>query len=230
MAWQGQFKMVNTIARIKKMGKDFEVMVDLDNALKFKKGLSTFIEAESNRVFSDSKRGLSAPNSDLMTAFGTDDVSAITQVIVKKGEILVTQEHRDEEKEKKMKQVVDIIVRSATDQNGRPYTPDKIKSSLEQAHVNIKNVPAENQIKEIIMELSKIIPIRIETKTFEVTIPAIYTGQAYSIISPYKEEERWLDNGDLRANVAVSGAMILPFFDKLNSITHGSAQTKEIKE
>ena len=130
--------MVNTIARIKKMGKDFEVMVDLDNALKLKKGLSTSIEAESNRVFSDSKRGLSAPNSDLMTAFGTDDVSAITQVIVKKGEILVTQEHRDEEREKKIKQVVDLIVRSATDQNGRPYTPDKIKSSLEQGSLKTK--------------------------------------------------------------------------------------------
>ena len=157
-------KMVNTIARIKKMGKDFEVMVDLDNALKFKKGLSTSIEAESNRVFSDSKRGLSAPNSDLMTAFGTNDVSAITQVIVKKGEILVTQEHRDEEREKKIKQVVDLIVRSATDQNGRPYTPDKIKSSLEQAHVNIKNGPVDSQIKDIITELSKLIPIRLETK------------------------------------------------------------------
>jgi len=222
--------MTNTVARIKKMGKNFEIMVDLDNALKFKKGLSTFIEAESNRIFSDSKRGLSASNSDLMTAFGTEDVSAITQVIVKKGEILVTQEHRDEERDKKMKQVVDLIVRSATDQNGRPYTPEKIKSSIEQAHVNIKNIPLESQIKDIISELSRIIPIKMETKKFEVTVPAAYTGQVYGIVSPYKEDEKWLDNGDLRVNVAVSGAIVLSFFDKLNSATHGAAQTKEIKE
>ena len=80
------------------------------------------------------------------------------------------------------------------------------------------------------MEISKIIPIRMETKTFEITVPAIYTGQVYGIIGPYKEEEKWLDNGDLRVNVAVSGAVVLSFFDKLNSATHGAAMTKEIKE
>ena len=222
--------MVNTIARIKKTGKNFEIVVDLDNALKFKKGTSNFIEAEGDGIFSDSKRGLSASNSDLVAAFGTSDIATIAGMIVKGGEVLVTQEHRDGERDRKVKQVVDLIVRSATDQNGRPYTPEKIKSAIEQAHVNIKNVPAENQVKEIIIELSKIIPIRMETKTFEITVPAIYTGQVYGIVNPYKEEEMWLDNGDLRINVALSGAVVLSFFDKLNSATHGSAITRELKK
>ena len=69
-----------------------------------------------------------------------------------------------------------------------------------------------------------------ETKTFEITVPAIYTGQVYGIINPYKVEERWLNNGDLNAIVTCSGAVVLSFFDKLNSATHGSAITKEIKE
>ena len=222
--------MVNTVARIKKTGKNFEIVVDLDNALKFKKGTSNFIEAEGDGIFSDSKRGLSASNSDLVAAFGTSDIATIAGMIVKGGEVLVTQEHRDGERDRKVKQVVDLIVRSATDQNGRPYTPEKIKSAIEQAHVNIKNVPAENQVKEIIIELSKIIPIRMETKTFEITVPAIYTGQVYGIVNPYKEEEMWLDNGDLRINVALSGAVVLSFFDKLNSATHGSAITRELKK
>jgi len=221
--------MTNTVARIKKTGKNFEIIVDMDNALKFKKGILKSIEAESERIFSDSKRGLAASNSDLMAAFGTNDTNTIVQKIVKDGEVLVTQEHRDEERDKKVKQVVDLIVKSSTDQNGRPYTPEKIQSALEQAHVNIKNVPAENQIKEIILELSKIIPIKMETKTFEVTIPAIYTGNAYGIVSPYKIEERWLNNGDLNVTVECSGAMVLSFFDKLNSVTHGSAITREIE-
>ena len=222
--------MTNTVARIKKTGKNFEIFVDLDNALKFKKGMSKFIEAEGDKIFSDSKKGFAASNSDLMQAFGTNDVNAVAQIIVKQGEILVTQEHRDEERDKKIKQVVDFIVTNSVDQSGRPYTPDKIKNALEQAHVNIKNVPVENQINDIIRELSKIIPIKIEKKKFEIIVPAIYTGQAYGIINPYKEEEKWLNNGDLNVIVACSGAMILPFFDKLNSVTHGSAITKEIKE
>lgn len=221
--------MTNTVARIKKTGKNFEIIVDLDNALKFRKGLSKLIEAEGDRIFSDSKKGLAASNSDLMAAFGTNDVNSIAATIVKTGEILETQQHRDEARDIKIKQVVDLIVRSATDQNGRPYTPEKIKSAIEQAHVNIKNTPIESQIKDVIMEISRIIPIRVETKKFEVEIPAIYTGQAYGIIGPYKEDEKWLDNGNLRANVALSGSIVLSFFDKLNSITHGSAITKEIK-
>jgi ribosome maturation protein SDO1 len=221
--------MTNTTARIKKTGKNFEIIVDMDNALKFKKGMSKFIEAEGDRIFSDAKKGLAASNSDLTTAFGTSDVNKIAEIIVKQGEILLTQEHRDEEKDKKIKQVIDLIVRTSTDSNGRPYNPEKIKSALEQAHVNIKNVPVENQIKEIVLELSKIIPIKMEIKTFEIIIPAIYTGQIYGIISPYKTEERWLNNGDLNVIVECSGAMVLSFFDKLNSATHGSAITKEIK-
>ena len=63
--------MVQTIARIKKAGKHFEIIVDLDDALKFKKGESSFIEADGNVIFVDSKKGMVAPNSDLNESFGT---------------------------------------------------------------------------------------------------------------------------------------------------------------
>lgn len=222
--------MVNTVARLKRTGKNFEIIVDLDNALKFKKGVSKFIEAEGDKIFSDSKKGLAVSNADLTSAFGTNDLATIVAKIVKDGEILVTQEHRDEEKEKKMKQVVDFLVTNSVDQNGRPYTPDKIKSSLEQAHVNIKNVPIENQIKDIMSSLIKIIPIRLETKRIKITVPAIHTGKAYGIITQYKEEERWLNDGSMEVVVDVPSGAVIDFFDKLNGVTHGSALTEEIKE
>lgn len=222
--------MVNTVARIKKMGKNFEIIVDLDTALKFKKGLSKFIEAEGDRVFSDSKKGFAASNSDLTAAFGTTDVNAIAQMIVKSGEVLVTQEYRDEEKEKKVKQVVELIVKNSVDQNGRPYTPEKIKTALEQAHVNIKNTPIDSQIKDIVSELTKIIPIRLETKRVRITIPAIHTGKAYGVVTQYKETEKWLNDGSLEITVSVPAGAIIDFYEKLNGVTHGSALTEEIKE
>lgn len=223
--------MVNTVARIKKTGKNFEIIVDMDNALKFKKGILKTIEAESERIFTDSKRGLAASNSDLMAAFGTNDINTIVQKIVKDGEVLVTQEHRDEERDKKIKQVVDFIVTNSVDaKSGRPFTPDKIKSSLEQAHVNIKNVPIENQIKDIIMELSRILPIKLETKKVKITVPAIHTGKAYGIVSAHKESERWLNDGSLEIIVNVPAGAIIDFYDKLNGVTHGSALTEEIME
>jgi len=48
--------MTQTLARIKQAGKNFEILVNLDDALKFKKGESDFIEAEGDKIFTDSKK------------------------------------------------------------------------------------------------------------------------------------------------------------------------------
>jgi ribosome maturation protein SDO1 len=224
--------MTQTLARIKQAGKNFEIIVDLDKALMFKKGESSSLDfLETNTIFTDSKKGNVASISDLKEAFGTDNSEEVSGKIVKNGEVLLTQDHRDEERDKKSKQVVDFIVTNASDpQSGNPFTPERIRSALSEAHVNIKNVPVENQISDIMAELSKIIPIKIETKKIKVTIPAIHTGKAYGIISQYKEKEEWLDTGDLETILKIPSGIIIDFYDKLNSVTHGSALTEEIKE
>jgi len=225
--------MTQTTARIKKFGKNFEIVVDLEKALKFRKGDSSVTDFfDGDRIFIDLKKGLVPSNKDLEDAFKTTDPVRISEDIVKSGEILLTQEHRDEERDKKFNQVVDFLVNSAIDaQTGQQYTPERIKNALQQAQVNIRNVPVEDQAKEIIEKLSKIIPIRLETKRIKIVIPAIYTGSAYGIVSPHKEEEKWLDNGDLEIIVSVpSGASLFSFYDKLNSLTHGSVLTEEIKQ
>jgi len=222
--------MTKTTARIKQKGKHFEIIVDLDEALKFKKGQSSSFEAEDDRVYSDVKKGNVASANDLKEAFGTADTSEIIKKIVKDGEVLVTQDYRDEEREKKLKQVVDFLSKNSINpQTGNPHTPDRIHKALEEAHVNIKNTPIENQIKEILEEISKIIPIKIETKRIKIKIPAIHTGKAYSIISQYKEDENWLNDGSLEVIISIPAGMIMDFYDKLNSATHGSALTEEIK-
>ncbi len=223
--------MTQTLARIKKSGKNFEIIVDLDDALKFKKGETQSIEAEGNKVFSDSKKGFVASNSDLEEAFGTTDINEIVEKIIKNGEILLTQEHRDEEKEKKFKQVIEFLSKNAVDpQTNNPHSPERIKNTLEQSQINIKNIPIENQIKDIVSEISKIIPIKLETKKIKITIPATYTGKVYGLVNQYKEEEKWLDDGSLEVVASVPAGMIMDFYDKLNSMTHGSALTEEIKQ
>lgn len=223
--------MTTTIARIKQGGKHFEIMVDLDEALKFKKGQSSSFEAENDKIFTNSKRGEVASNSELESAFGTTDSSEIIKKIVKEGEVLVTQEYRDEEREKKLKQIVDFLSRNTINpQTGNPHTPERIYRALEEAHVNIKNVPIENQIKDILAEVSKIIPIKIETKKIKIKIPAIHTGKVYSIINPYKEGEKWMSDGSLEVVINIPSGIVMDFYDKLNSATHGSAITEEIKE
>jgi|SRR3989344_1266441 len=222
---------MNTTARIKKTGKNFEIIVDLDNALDFKKGkgsANNFLEID--KIFSDSKKGQVASSSDLKNAFGTEDIYEIAERIVKQGEVLVTQEHRDEEKEKKFKQIVDFLTTNAIDpKTERPHTSERIRNALEQAHVNIKNAPIESQINDIISHINKIIPIKIETKKIKIIVPAIHTGKIYGMINQYKEQENWLNDGSLEIFVKVPAGLIMDFYDKLNSVTHGSAITEEIK-
>jgi len=222
--------MTQTLARIKQKGKHFEILVDMESALKFKKGELGFIEAEGDRIFSDSKKGHAASSSDLKNAFGTTDINEIVGKIIKNGEVLVTQKHRDEEQEKRFRQVVDFLATNAVDpQTRRPHTSERIKNALEQSSVNIKNTTIENQIKDILLEIGKIIPIKLDTKKVKITIPAVHIGKAYGIINQYKGHEKWLDDGSLEVIAEIPSGMIMDFYDKLNSITHGSALTEEIK-
>jgi len=223
--------MTQTTARLKKAGKHFEILVNMENALKFKKGEINFIQAETNFIFKDIKKGEKASETELKEAFGITDASKIALEIVKKGEVLVTQEQRSAEHEKKFKQAVDFLSANSVDpKTGNPHTAERIKSALEQAHINIKNVPIENQIKEIIAEISKILPIKMETKTVKITIPAMHTGKAYGIVAQYKKDESWLDDGSLRVVVNVPSGIVMNFYDQLNSVTHGSALTEEVRE
>ncbi len=222
--------MTQTTARIKRNGMDFEVLVDLDDALKFKKGQTDYLAVEGDRIFKDIKRGDLASKNDLEIAFKTTDPTEIGKIIVKSGDVLTDQEHRDADRDKKVKQVVDFLSKNAVDpQTGNPLTPDRIKSAIEQAHVAIKNAPIDSQIKEIMDKLSTVIPIKIETKRIKITIPAIQTGKAYGVVSQYKEKENWLNDGSLEVVVSIPAGITLDFYDKLNSATHGSALTEELK-
>ena len=52
----------------------------------------------------------------------------------------------------------------------------------------------------------------------------------YGLVAQYKEKENWLNDGSLEVIVNVPAGIVIDFYDKLNSITHGSALTEEIKE
>lgn len=221
----------NTVARITKNGLHFEIIVDMENALKFKKGQLDHVEAEGGRVFSNIKKGDVAARDDLEIAFGTSDINEIAKVIVKSGEVLVDQGYRDAEQEKRIKQVVDFLATNSMDpRSGNPHTPERIRSAIEQAHINIRNAPIDQQMPGIVAQISKLLPIKIATKKVRITIPAIHTGKAYGVISQYKTEETWKNNGDLEMVVEVPSGIIIDFYDKLNGVTHGSALTEEISE
>lgn len=222
--------MAQTIARIKRNGKNYEILVDLDEALKIKKGTGNILNAViTDSVFHNLKSGEHASSDDLKKIFDTDIFEKVCEKIIKNGEIVLPSEYIKKEHEQKYKQIVDFIVKNAVDKNSRPYTPDRIIRVLEESHVNIQNKPIEMQISGIIEQINKIIPIKIEMKRIKITVPSQYTGKAYGIIHPFIEKEEWIANGDLEADIKIGAGLLLDFYDKLNSVTHGSSLAEEMK-
>jgi ribosome maturation protein SDO1 len=225
--------MTNTEARIKIKNKNFEVLVDLDKSLEFKKGKNVLPQEflAINFVFSDAKKGLKVSEKDLMDAFETSDIYAVASKIVKNGEVQLPAEYKKKEQENKRKQVVDFLVKNAIDtMTKRPHTPTRIEDALDKIGVNIDNRPIEEQISKILEELKKVLPIKIESKKIRITVPALHTGKVYGMLQIYKGKEEWLPNGDLSCVVSIPVGLQMEFYDKLNSITHGSALAEEVKE
>lgn len=225
--------MTNTTARLKSGKLTFETMVDLDNAMKLKKGIAVSISdvIRDNFIYTDLKKGMKAGKAELELSFGTTELSVIVDKIVRKGEIEVTQEFRDEALENRKKQVVDFLSKNSVNaQTNRPFTPDMIESALKQAGVKIENVPVDKQINKIVEGLKRIIPIKIETKKIKIKIPAQFTGQVYGLIQEHKEKEDWLSDGSLEVILNIPVGMLMDFYDKLNKITHGAALSSEMRE
>lgn len=224
---------MDVIARNKIKNKNFEILVNVDKALELKQGKNIDIREvlSMDGIFSDSKKGLHVSEKDLEDAFGTKDVLEVAGKIIKEGEIQKPLEYKKKEQENKIKQVIDFLSKySINPETNTPHTPTRIEEALKQAGLNIDNRPIEEQISKIVSKLKEIIPIKIQTKKIRIQIPAEHTGKVYGLISGYKENEEWLSDGSLQCNVNIPSGLQGEFYDKLNSITHGSALTEEVKE
>jgi len=222
--------MTQTTARIKKGGKHYEILVDLEEALKVKKGegdLNSAVLTES--IFHNLKSGEHASDVDLEKEFETTDVMAIALKIIKSGEVVRTTESMKSEHEQKYKQVVDFLSKNAVSPEGRPYTPDRIMKALHEAHIVVKNKSIESQVGEIMDHLRKVLPLNMEMKKVRLLVPAIHTGKAYGIVKEYMISEDWKSNGDLEAVIEMPTALTFDFYDRLNGATHGAVMSEEVK-
>ncbi len=219
------------VARYKKGNKIFEILVDCDMALALRQNKNIDIAAmtASNEVFKDVKQGERAPMHEVKEVFGTENFYDIAKIIVKDGQVQVTAAHADAVREAKKNKIINMIHRNAIDpRTGAPHPPQRIEAAMKEAKVNIsEHKSAEEQLEEIVVKLRPIIPIRFELKEIEVIIPAQFASQCFRILKQFKlKEDKWLDNGSLRAVVEIPAGIQDEFFAQLNKICHGDLQTK----
>lgn len=214
------------IARLKSHGEKFEILVD-PRIVNEEIPLEEVLAAEF--IFTDAGTGDRASQESLTKVFETTDVFEIAKTIIEKGEIQLTTEQRKTMMEEKRKKIVQLIARNAVDpQTRKPHPPHRIENAMEQARVHIDLFKsADQQVADIIKVLRPLLPLRVETKKIAVKLPAVYAGKYYQLKEFGKMvKEEWQKDGSYIAVLHIPGGMEDEFYQKVNALTKGEAETK----
>ncbi len=221
------------IAKYKLNGEEFELFINPDKAYDFKVGKLTnpMAALESDEVFKDAKKGERQGSEKIKKAFGTDDIFKIAEVILKKGEVPVTTEHRERMLEEKRKLIIDIIARNSIDpRTNAPTPPTRIENAFREARVTVDPFKgAQEQVPDVLKKISAIMPVKFATIKIDVTIPAEYAHRIFNVLKQYGlKSEKWLSDGGLSASLEFPAGLQGEFYAKLNNATQGKATTKII--
>ena len=215
-------------------GERFEVMVDPDLALAFrlgqKKELNNVLTVEE--VFKNFRKGERHTSSALQKAFGTTDVFAIAERIVKNGELALTTDQKRKMLEEKKKQIVAILMRECIDpRTGAPHTQLRLEQSMDAARVHIDGFKdAASQVEDVMKALRPIIPLKVERVRVAVKIPPEHAQRVYGTLKGYGiQKEEWARDGSLIVVLEMPAGMQGEFYDKINRATAGAAETKLMK-
>jgi ribosome maturation protein SDO1 len=222
------------IARLVKGGMHFELLVDPNAATEIKGGkpLDPFEHLAVNAVFKDAKKGDHAAEENLKKVFGSADVKAVGEVILREGEIQLTTEQRHKMQADKRKRIVQEIVRNTWNpQLKAPHPPDRIERAMDEARFHVDPFkPVDAQVKEV-LQLKPILPIAYERIKIAVKVPPQFTGHAYGQIRHVGEliRDEWQSDGSWIGVVEIPAGMQMELFDVLNKATQGQAETKILK-
>lgn len=222
------------IARLKTYGETFEIFVDPDLALEYKRGGDISINdiLAVAAIFKDARAGDRASEESMVKILGSSDVNSVADKILKKGELHLTTEQRRQMLEDRRKQIIRIIARNAINpQTKTPHPPTRIEKALEEAKFSVDiSKSANEQVDSALKAIRPILPIKFETVEVAVKIPAKYSGNCYRVLKEFGDikKEEW-DKGDLICLLGIPGGVQDEFYSKINGLTQGEAKIKVLK-
>jgi len=225
-------------ARLESHGERFEVLVDPDAALAIKRGefdgdLTDVIAAED--VFEDASRGDRPPENALEEVFDTTDPIEIVPQVIERGEIQITADQRREMQEQKHRELINRIARNAVNpqMDDAPHPPERIESALQETDFRVDPMdPVETQVDDALDALRPVIPIRFDTVTVAVQLPTDYAGSGQAKIRQFGdlEREEWQPDGSWIGVVSFPAGMQNDFYDLVNEVSSGEAETQIVKD
>ena len=222
-----------TIVRYSAGNDKFEILVKPDPALEYKLGKKMDISniMISDEIYSDANKGTRCSSEKLMKHFKTTDQLEIAKQIMDKGDLNLNTDQRRRMIEEKKRQIVEYINKNFVDPKSHmPHPVSRINAVLDEARVAIDPFKRlDDQLKNIIESLRKIIPLKSEILELTVTVPSQFSGQSFSVFKTIGEikSEQWLSDGSLQVILSINAGMKSSFLDRIGTATKGSAQVIE---
>jgi len=223
------------IARITKEHSHFEIMVDPELALEFKRGKPVSIESilAVQDVFKDAGKGERAAAIDLETHFKTSDVLKVAEEIIRHGEVQLTTEQRRRLTEEKRKEVAEIISKQGINpQTKLPHPAARILNAMDEAKVHIDMIkPASEQVEAVLDKIQPIIPITFQRLEVAIKVPASSAGRLASHLRGLAtvRKEEW-QGENFFALIEIPAGMQAEIYKKMNDLTGGKVESKVIRE
>jgi ribosome maturation protein SDO1 len=223
----------STIVRLSAGNEKFEILVKPDPALEYKLGKKMDISniMISDEIYSDASKGTKSSTEKLMKAFKTTDQFEIAKQIMTKGDLNLNTDQRRKMIEEKKRQIVEYINKNFVDpKTHMPHPISRISTVLDDARVAIDPFKRlDDQIKNIIEPLRKLLPLKSEILDLTVTVPAQFSGQSFSVFKSIGDikSEQWLSDGSLQVVLNLNAGMKSSFLDRIGTATKGSAQVSE---
>ena len=223
----------STIVRLSAGNEKFEILVKPDPALEYKLGKKMDISniMISDEIYSDASKGTKSSTEKLMKAFKTTDQFEIAKQIMAKGDLNLNTDQRRKMIEEKKRQIVEYINKNFVDpKTHMPHPISRISTVLDDARVAIDPFKRlDDQIKNIIEPLRKLLPLKSEILELTVTVPAQFSGQSFGVFKSIGDikSEQWLSDGSLQVVLNLNAGMKSSFLDRIGTATKGSAQVSE---
>jgi ribosome maturation protein SDO1 len=223
------------IARLSHSNQKFEILVDPNKALEFKKGKNVNMDEilAYPAIYKDVRSTDLVASEDLQKVFGTLDVNKIAEKIIKEGELQLTTEQKRAITEQKRTQIANLISRRGINpQTNTPHPVQRIMNAMEQSSVNIDPfMDAEQQLDKVLNAIRPLIPIKFQKITIQIKIPAQYSGRSYPILKEFGslKQEQWLSDGSLQLQIEILAGVQDEFTQKMAGLTHGQFESKIVK-
>jgi ribosome maturation protein SDO1 len=222
-------------ARISREHIHFEILVDPEKAMDFKKGKPVPIEdvLAVQDVFKDVGKGERASAHEMEIHFKTSDVFKVAEEIIRHGEVQLTTEQRRRMLDEKTRQIADIISKQGINpQTKLPHPITRIMNAMEEARVHVDMMkPAQEQVEAVLDKISPIIPIAFQRLEVAIKVPAEHAGRLSSHIRNIAtvRKEEW-QGQYFFALIEIPAGMQSDIFKRLNDLTGGRVESKVVRE